>query len=109
MSSKYEMAALIKDNFMRRIDVSSPTFEFVHFSFACVCFNYTQLDMSIHKNHRLRASPIVIAVRREKHIHKFAFTIYPWTSTTYTPYFTGIPLHIMLMSEIELLKATFDH
>ena len=108
MSSKDEMVALIENNFMRRKAFSSPTFELIHFLFACVCFHYTQLDMNMYKNHSLRASPIFIAVRREKHIHEFALTIYPWTSTTYTPYFKGIPLHIMLVSEIESLNAIFE-
>ena len=108
VSSKDEMVVLIKDNFMRRIAFSGPTFELIHFLFACVCFHYTQLDMNVYKNHSLRASPIFIAVRREKHIHQFALTIYPWTSTTYTPYFTGIPLHIMLMSEMESLNDIFE-
>ena len=29
-------------------------------------------------------------------------------STTYTPYFTIIPLHVMLIPEIESLKDTFE-
>ena len=49
-----------------------------------------------------------IAAGREKHIHKFDLTRYPWMSTTYTPYFTGITLHVMLILEIESLKDTFE-
>ena len=56
----------------------------------------------------MQESPIFIDAGRAKHIHKFALTRYPWTSTTYTPYFTGIPPHVMLMSEIESLKADFE-
>ena len=36
VGSKYEMVALIEDNFVRRTDVSSPTFEFILFLFAYV-------------------------------------------------------------------------
>ena len=64
--------------------------------------------MHIHKNHHLRESPIFIDAGRAKYLHKFALTRYCWTSTTYTPYFVGIPLHVMLMPDIELLKAAFD-
>ena len=63
VGSKDEMVALIEDNFVRRIDVSSPTFELIKFLFACVCFNYTHLDTHIHKNHRLRASPFFYCCR----------------------------------------------
>ena len=44
----------------------------------------------------------------EKHLHKFALTRYTWTSTTYTPYFTEIPPHVILIPEIESLKAPFE-
>ena len=54
------------------------------------------------------ASPIFIAADRAKHLNKFALTRYPWTSTTYTPYFIGITLNVIFMSEIESLKATFE-
>ena len=107
VGSKYEMVVLIEENFVRKIDVSSPTFDLIKYLFACVCFNYTHLKTHIHKNHRLRASPIFIAAGRDKHLHKYDLTRYPWTSTTYNSYFTGIPPHVMLMSEIESLKATF--
>ena len=66
------------------------------------------LNMYILKIHNLRASPIVIAAGRAKHLHKFALTRYPWTITTYTPYFTGITPHAILMPEMESLKATFE-
>ena len=29
---------------------------------------------------------------------------YPWDSTKYTPFQTGIPPHVMLLSEIEAMK-----
>ena len=66
------MVALVEENFVRRIDVSSPTFEILQFLFAFVCFHYTHFDTHIHKNHRLRASPIFIAAGRAKHLHKFS-------------------------------------
>ena len=82
VGSKYEMVALIEENFVRRTDVSSPTFNILQFLFECVCFHYTHLNAHIHKNDRLRASPMFIVAGRAKHIHKFALKRYPWTSTT---------------------------
>ena len=109
VGSKDEMVALIEDNSVRSIDLSSPTFEFIQFLFSFVCFHYTRLDTHIYKNHHLQASPIFITADRAKHLHKFDLTRYPWTSTTYTPYSTGIPPHVILMSEIESLKDSFEH
>ena len=51
VGSKYEKVSLIVDNFARRTDVSSTTFEIIQFLFACVCFHYTHTDTHIHKNH----------------------------------------------------------
>ena len=45
-------------------------------------------------------SPIYIASGREKVLHKYAIISYPWLSTNYTPYASGIPPHVMLMAEI---------
>ena len=55
MGSKYEMVALIEDNFIRSTDVSSPTINILQFLFACVCFHYKHLDAHMHKKHHLRA------------------------------------------------------
>ena len=107
VGSKYEILASIEDTFVRRTDVSSPTFELTQFLFACVCFHYNHLDTHIHKNHRLRASTIFIAAGRAKHLHKFALTRYPWTRTNYTPYLTGIPPHVMLMFGYRINEGYF--
>ena len=109
MGSKDEMVAFIEDNFLRRTDVYIPTFDVIIFLYACLCFHFTQIDTNIHKNHHFQASPFFIAAGRAKHINKFSITKYLWTSTTYTPCFTGIPPHVILMLEIESLKATFEN
>ena len=33
---------------------------------------------------------------------------YPWDTTEYTPTLTGVPLHVILKSEMEILKQNFD-
>ena len=50
----------------------------------------------------------IIAAGGAKHIHEFYLTRNPWMSKTYNPYYTGIPLHVMLISEKESFKATFE-
>ena len=108
MVSKYEMLALIEDNFVKTTNVSNPSFKIILFVFACLYFHYTYLDTHIHKIHHLRASEIFIAVGRSKHIHKFALNRYSWTITMYTPYFKGLPLYFILISEMESLKANLN-
>ena len=107
VGSKYEMAELIEENFVRKTDVASTTLDLINFLFACVCFHYTHIDTHNHKIHYLYSSHIFIAAYKEKNLHKFALTRYPWTIRTYAPYLTGITPHVILMFEIESLKANF--
>ena len=88
--------------------MSGTTFELLRYLFSCICFHYEHLDTHFHPNHRLRASPIYIASSRGKYLHKCAVIRYPWLSNNYTPYATDIPLHVMLMAEIEALEAECD-
>ena len=81
------METLIEENLVRSTDFYGPTFELLTYLFACICFHYEH-DSG-----------------REKDIHKYAVIGYPWLSTNYTPYATGIPRRAMLMAEIEVLKA----
>ena len=105
---KDKMETLIEENFVRRTYVSGTTFELLKYLFACICFHYEHLDAHLHPNHRLRASPIYIASGREKYLHKHNVIRYPWLITSYTPYATGIPQHVMLMAKIEALKVGFE-
>ena len=105
---KYRMETLIEDNLVRRTGVSSPTFEHLKYLFFFICFHCEYLDAHLNKIHRLRASPIYIAPVREKDLHKYDVIRYPWFSTNDSPYATGIPLHFILMAEIEALKAEFE-
>ena len=105
---KDKTETLIEENFARRIDVSGPTFELLKYLFTCICFHYQQLDAHFHTKHRLRAPQIYIASGRGKYLHKYAVIRHPWLSTNYTPSATGISPHVMLMAEIEALKAAFE-
>ena len=107
-TSKEKMMALLEENVVRKKDVSSPTFELLQFLFASLCYHYTHLDENMHGRNRLRVSPIIIAAGREKRLRTFAVTNYPWSSTAYTPFATGVPPHVMLMSEIQTLKTSFQ-
>ena len=101
------METPIEENLGRRTEVSGPTFDLLEYLFTCICFHYQQLDAHFHTKHRLRAPQIYIASGRGKYLHKYAVIRHPWLSTNYTPYTTGIPPLVMLMAEIEALKAEF--
>ena len=93
---------------MRSTHGSGPTFELLKYLCDCICFHYQHLDAHLHTYHRLRASSIYIDYGKKKDIHKYDVIRYPWLSTNYTPYATGISLHVMLMDEIEAFKAEYE-
>ena len=39
---------------------------------------------------------------------KFTMIEYPWNATKFTPKFTGITHHVMLLDDMEGLRDTFD-
>ena len=55
----------------------------------------------------LRASPIFITIGRPKVLRRFVVINFPWATITYSPFGTGILPHVMLLSEIQCLKASF--
>ena len=102
------METSIEYNLVRRTYVSGPTFDILNVLFACICFQYEHPDAHLHTNHWLRASPIYISFGREKYMYKYTVISYPWLSTNYTPYATGITPHVMFMAEIQALNAAFE-
>ena len=100
--------SLLEENVERRNHISSHSFELLNFLFASICYHYTHLDEHMHSRNRLRALPIFIAATREKRLRTYAVTNYPWSSNVYIPFATGAPTHVMLMSDVQSLKTSFQ-
>ena len=49
-------------------------------------------------------SPIFIAAAPAGEFQKYAVVSFPWTKTAFTPLFTGILPHVMMMVEIKILR-----
>ena len=60
----------------------------------------------LHKKCPLHAYPIISDIPSD--IMTLARISHPWNSTEDTSEFTGIPSHILLMSNIEVLKLEFE-
>ena len=95
---------LLCNNIVRENDVSIYTFIFLRFIFASIYYHYENLDRNLHEKNVLRVSSIFIAAARAGEFRKYAVVSLPWTKTDFTPFFTGIPPHAMIMAEIEILK-----
>ena len=54
----------------------------------------------------LRGSPIFVAAARAGEFRKYAVISFPWKKTAFIPFSTGIPPHVMMVAEIEMMKKT---
>ena len=81
---------VIEDNFAAMGEIEGETFELVRFLFASICYHYDSLDTYMSSEHRMRSSPLFIAAA-QANTQKYATVQFPWNTTEYTPYFTGIP------------------
>ena len=93
---------------MRENDVSGSTFLVLRFIFASICYHCDHLDRTLHKKSGLRGSPIFIAEGRAGEFRQYAVISFPWKKTNFTPFFVGIPPHVMMMAGIEILKKTIS-
>eukprot|EP00957_Ditylum_brightwellii_P190490 14499754-Ditylum_brightwellii.AAC.1 len=72
-----------------------------------MCYHYDTLDAFLHPANKLRGLPLFVEASSPT-VRQYACVKYPWNATSYTPNFTGIPPHIMLMSELEKMKAKLE-
>ena len=54
----------------------------------------------------LRGSEIFITAAQAGEFRKYAVVSFLWTKTAFTPFFAGIPPHVMMWVKIEILKKT---
>ena len=94
---------------MSQDEITPSCFNMLRFLFAAVCYNYSHLDANLHESNGVRASPLFIAAGRGgEGFRKLAVVKYPWNKTDFTPFFTGIPPHVLIMVEIEELKIKME-
>ena len=98
-----EVKKLIEETLVRRTELPIPAFELLCFLFASF-FYYKHLDDILNGAHWLRVSYLFLTAARATILQKYAVIEYPWTSSTFTPYATGILPHVMMMSEIKPMK-----
>lgn len=70
--------------------------------FASICYHHDYLQENINKNSPFRSSSFFkdIPVR----FKRCAVVKYPWNKTTDTPMFTGIPPHVSIMVQNEMMR-----
>ena len=74
--------------------------------FANICYHAEYLKLTIHKKNKLHASPFFTQIPSE--IQTLAAVRFPWEKSEYTPIFTGIPPHVVILANFEGLKKKME-
>ena len=70
-------------------------------------FHFDFLNTHLHPSCKLRASPLFTSIPQS--IRDAVVIRYPWDkATANTPAFSGLPPHIVLMSQMKELKMSFE-
>ena len=71
--------------------------------FSSICYHYDHLKEQLPQECPLYSSPLFLDVPPE--IRSLAVVKFPWNKTSDTPKFTGIPPHVLILSDMEKLKV----
>ena len=93
----------IEENLVRKHEINPALFSMLNFLYATICYHYEFLNEKLHSRSSLRVSPMFIAASYKER-NNFSQIRYPWNRTKNTPLFIGIPPHVALLSEVEVLK-----
>ena len=77
----------------------------IHF-LACICYHYEYLQANLHCKNRLLSTPIFSLC--PENLRKLAVVKYPWNKTRFTPFLTGVPPHILILSDMRRFEAKLD-
>ena len=76
------------------------------FLFANICYHYDYLFETCHPRNRLLNEPLLCHCPAE--LRQLAVVKCPWESTQDTPKISGIPPHVMMMSDLRRLESKLD-
>ncbi len=78
-------------------------FQLLYFCFASLCYHFNFLVEVLPKRNKLQELPFFMHV--PNYVREAATVRYPWNKTASTPLFTGLPPHVSILDQIELLKV----
>mmetsp|Transcript_28425 Transcript_28425/g.43598 ORF Transcript_28425/g.43598 Transcript_28425/m.43598 type:complete len:328 (-) Transcript_28425:179-1162(-) len=96
---RHELDNFIRSNIVGGSQMSAKVAFMAKYLFACVCYHYDYLKNHLHHRNRLLSSTIFSHVPEQ--LRKLAVVRYPWNKTSDTPFLTGVPPHILMMSDIK--------
>ena len=84
--------------------MSAKTFHLAYTKFASFCNHYSELQRNVCDNCLLRGSTTF--KHHPQDICNYVKIAYSWNATNNTLKFTGVPLHTLILTEMEALKGS---
>ena len=79
----------------------------IRFLFASICYHYDTLYDILDLTNKSRGLPL-FALSARSDVQEWDYIKLPWDKTEQTPFFTGIPPHVILMSGLEQVKYKME-
>ena len=86
--------------------MSPQTFKIMTNCFASICYHYDYLDRNLHPRSRVRQAPLYQQCKDEW--KALSVISYPWSTTRNSPKLTGIPPHVVLLSELHTISRQVE-
>ena len=80
----------------------------MRFLFSSICFHHEYLLQNENARSPLRTSAVLHAATANEDVRRSACIRYPWNKTAQTPQVTGIPPHVVLQAEMEILQKKME-
>ena len=78
----------------------------VYYLFASICYHYNYLEGFLHQVCPFRSSPFFVDV--PCYMKQQIRIAYPWTKTSDTPKFTGLPPYVKLMAQLKFMNEKME-
>ena len=98
-----ELESFLKERLPNYDRISKATLNLARILLASVCYHHEYLKVTLAQLSSFRASNMFRNL--PDFLLKQARIAFPWTKTKYTPHFTGIPPHVILMADNERILA----
>jgi len=98
-----ELESFLKERLPNYDRITKATLNLARTLLASVCYHHEYLKLTLAQSSSFRASNMFRNL--PDFLLKHARIAFPWTKTKYTPHFTGIPPHVILMADNERIFA----
>ena len=103
---RQELDDFIRSNIVGGRQMTARVTFMAKYLFACVCYHYDYLKKHLHHRNRLLSSTIFSHVPEK--LRKLAVVRFPWNKTRDTPFLTGVPPHILMMSDMKRFEKRLN-